>query len=326
MEAYSADELLVRQREKLNANAAWIRRQQMRMQNTDGYDGNAADADENNMDDIVMRGTGAGVKAQEGMERNLAQEEEFMKTELTPSAGQRQSVGSVSRQIAVRQASANPRSPGDVGNTANQGDFFTTVRGGSVLRVQKRNALWQIRRQQKLEEKRTLHAEDYSQYTFSPKIHGYSGNASGSAFMTAPGVEEFLQRQERAREIARMKEERGRVDGSKWVHRLTVAEPFVFGQRPEIESLRPPLQNVPGTLREILSEGETEFVRSGKKKIPVDSRRELLPDTPASFETIAEAAGVSLPPPGAFSSWALLYCGGEAPNDSKTEKDSTPSQ
>ncbi|RNC46891.1 hypothetical protein TcCL_NonESM03279, partial [Trypanosoma cruzi] len=118
----------------------------------------------------------------------------------------------------------------------------------------------------------------------------------------------------------------GRVDGSKWVHRLTVAEPFVFGQRPEIESLRPPLQNVPGTLREILSEGETEFVRSGKKKIPVDSRRELLPDTPASFETIAEAAGVSLPPPGAFSSWALLYCGGEAPNDSKTEKDSTPSQ
>ncbi|RNC46892.1 hypothetical protein TcCL_NonESM03280, partial [Trypanosoma cruzi] len=195
MEAYSADELLVRQREKLNANAAWIRRQQMRMQNTDGYDGNAADADENNMDDIVMRGTGAGVKAQEGMERNLAQEEEFMKTELTPSAGQRQSVGSVSRQIAVRQASANPRSPGDVGNTANQGDFFTTVRGGSVLRVQKRNALWQIRRQQKLEEKRTLHAEDYSQYTFSPKIHGYSGNASGSAFMTAPGVEEFLQRQ-----------------------------------------------------------------------------------------------------------------------------------
>ncbi|EKF30636.1 hypothetical protein MOQ_005550 [Trypanosoma cruzi marinkellei] len=326
MEAYSADELLVRQREKLDANAAWIRRQQMRMQNTDGYDSDAADADENNMDDVLMRGTGAVVTSQGGVGRSLAQEEEFMTKELSPSAARRRSVGSVSRQIAVRQTSVNPRSPGDVGKTANAGDFFTTVRGGSVLRVQKRNALWQLRRQKKLEEKRTLRAEDYSQYTFSPKIHGYSGNASGSAVMTAPGVEEFLLRQERAREIARMKEERGRVDGSKWVHRLTVTEPFVFGQRPEIESLRPPLQNVAGTLREIFSEGETEFVSGGRKTIPVDSRRDLLSNTPASFEAIAAAAGVSLPPPGAFSSWTMLYCGGETPNDSKTEKDSISSQ
>ncbi|RNF26071.1 uncharacterized protein Tco025E_01700 [Trypanosoma conorhini] len=319
METVPEDDLLVRQREKLLANAAWIRRQQRRMHGTEGGGEDAADAEYNTSDDEVMSGEGAGATPHARYSAGA---------ELTSASAARQpSVGNAARPTADRQVSGvRPGGPGTVRSSGRRGDAYTTVRGGSALRVQERSALWQLRRGQKLEEQRVLHAEDYSQCTFSPAIHGRPGNLSGPAVLAAPGVEQFLQRQARARELARLKEERGRVDGSRWVHRLTVAEPFLLGQRPAVESLRPPIENVPGTTRELLLEGEMELLSGGVRTVPSDPRGSLLSTTPSSFAALAAAAGVSLPPPGAFSSWTTLYCGGEQPKEDNSETRSTASQ
>ncbi|RNF10896.1 hypothetical protein TraAM80_01280 [Trypanosoma rangeli] len=325
MEALPEDELLVRQREKLLVNAAWIQRQQGRMHFTGGCPDNAAGSEYSTPDDAVIRRESATPHAGEE-ERSCRQAGEDMKAELTSPAARPPSVGNATRPSPNRQLSTNSRIPGAVRSSVKRGDSHKSVRGGYILGVQERTALWQLRREQKIEEQRVLHAEDYSQCTFSPTIQGHPENTSGCAVLEAPGVEQFLQRQARARELACMREERGRVSGDKWGYRFTVTEPFVLGRRPVVESLRPPIENVPGTTRELLLEGEKELRSGGVRTAHVDPRENFLSTTPPSLGALAAEASVSLPPPGAFSSWTVLYCGGKQPSVSETGDSSTVSQ
>ncbi|ESL11857.1 hypothetical protein TRSC58_00384 [Trypanosoma rangeli SC58] len=325
MEALPEDELLVRQREKLLVNTAWIQRQQRRMHSTDGCAYNAAGAEYNTPDSAVIRRESATPYAGEE-ERSLGCAGDDMKAWLTSPAARQPSVGNATWLSPSRQLGTNSRIPGAVRSSVKRGDSHKSVRGGYILGVQERSALWQLRREQKIEEQRVLHAEDYSQCTFSPTIHGLPENMSGFAALEAPGVEQFLQRQARARELACVREERGRTSGDKWACRFTVTEPFVFGRRQTVESLRPPIENVPGTTRELLSEGEKELRSGGGRTAHVDSRESLLSTTPLSLEALAAEASVSLPPPGAFSSWTMLYSGGKQPSVGKTGDSGTVSQ
>jgi hypothetical protein len=137
---------------------------------------------------------------------------------------------------------------------------------GSALTVHTRASQWQKRRSQKLEELRQQQLEqDFVECTFHPAIAATdSSSANGGSArrsrlggspdfnsegrVTEPaaisGLEDFLQRQERARQLVLEKAERLRCDGSKWRLEATQPEPFKLGVRvaggPRIRSLAPP--------------------------------------------------------------------------------------
>ncbi|KEG13612.1 hypothetical protein DQ04_00901140 [Trypanosoma grayi] len=341
MDALPQDDFLLRQREKLLANAAWIQRQQLQLQAQRGILPNDGDDSKNDF----VADTGKSVDPNINTPRQPQQEEppqqqqEYcgeegaQNTAGTSSPGPRQpSVGSASVRTPSHRQGVDGKSPGALRSCAGCPDSFVTLRGGSALRVQQRNTLWQLRREQKLEEQRMLNVEDFSEYTFSPELCRHPGNAPApGAAAASPGVERFVQRHRRARQLACEKEARGRGDGSKWTYSLTVAEPFLLGQRQVVDALRPPVQGVPGTVCELIAPQDLEpprtatgtpvIISTAAPRGAATTTTSFSPLISSSFslEAVAAEAGVVLPPRGAFSSWcALQFCGSEQSTDVRT--------
>eukprot|EP00672_Neobodo_designis_P011132 CAMPEP_0174855458 /NCGR_PEP_ID=MMETSP1114-20130205/33328_1 /TAXON_ID=312471 /ORGANISM="Neobodo designis, Strain CCAP 1951/1" /LENGTH=284 /DNA_ID=CAMNT_0016090199 /DNA_START=36 /DNA_END=890 /DNA_ORIENTATION=+ len=132
---------------------------------------------------------------------------------------------------------------------------------GSPLNVYARSTQWARRREQKLEELKSLQASvNETHCPFAPETHDikYSSPASRRRAAKVRGMESFMQRQERARELREDKILKIKCDGSKWTNSVTVPEEFELGNRrarpiPSLsQPLKAPSTSTPQQLHELL--------------------------------------------------------------------------
>lgn len=170
----------------------------------------------------------------------------------------------------------------------------------SPLNVHMRSTQWARRKEQRLSELREMKdVVDVADCTFHPEVHSpnRSGSGSGSARRDRGsdgqigGLETYLKRQERARQLLREREARQQNTGAGWTGMTTTPEEFTFGYRPNqtIPSLKQPLR-APG--RNVM-----------------DAFGAAVDVTPSKF-AISEG---SLPPQGMFSSKTSLAITESAP-------------
>ena len=184
------------------------------------------------------------------------------------SAGARSRGGYATSQsplpVAAQQSSSNSSHPAASSYRAAAGPTYRV--SGSALTVHTRASQWQKRRSQKLDELRQQHLEqELAECTFRPVTVGDGSSQQGSARRdrgspeggpytsstggiepsAISGLDEFLQRQDKARQLVQEKLDRLRCDGSKWRPEMTQPEPFQLGVRiaggPRIRALVPPL-------------------------------------------------------------------------------------
>ena len=131
-------------------------------------------------------------------------------------------------------------SPGET-----QRSFARSV--GSPLNVYARSTQWARRKEQKLEELKSLQASvNEHDCPFAPETHDIKYNSPTARRRAAHvrGVDSFMDRQTRARELRENKILKIKCDGSKWTNAVTVPEEFALGNRrpTAIPSLAQPLK------------------------------------------------------------------------------------
>ncbi len=127
------------------------------------------------------------------------------------------------------------------------------------LEVAKRSELWAERRAARLErERQQVKEREEAECSFQPNTNWRGGAADGRAHTASPsggaaavadgpppeppGVDEYVDRLQYARDLKAAAEERARVAGGKWTGRPTVIREFRLGRRDEaVSSLRPPV-------------------------------------------------------------------------------------
>jgi hypothetical protein len=155
-------------------------------------------------------------------------------------------------------AAAGGASPADFSDSRQ----MTARSIGSPLNVHARSTQWAKRREQKLEELKSVRENENEQdCPFTPEIHDAHSLSTGRQHTSAErvrGYGSFLQRQENARVLKEDKILKIKCDGSKWTNAPTVPEEFHLGtrnQRP-IKALKQPLRapssRTPAALHELL--------------------------------------------------------------------------
>lgn len=226
------DEILRRQREKMEEHRRWLAQQQSALR-----DINAATSPQQYDKPIPTHVSPLAVShaAAAAPQQNLSP---YQTGATTPNRVHR----------SVRSAPSQE-----------QEDYLVIPRTpGSPLNVHARSTQWARRKEQRLEELKAFRESENEQHCpFSPGVHDIRYNNKKE--VRVHGYEGYMERQKHARELKQNKVLKLKCDGSKWTGEVTVPEEFQLGVRNSsgtISSLKqpikPPSSKMPQELHHLL--------------------------------------------------------------------------